>query len=131
MVWEGTDYKFIVKLSYLEVPVMFKYSLSNDQFKPYIMAGPSFGYNLSAKIEASGYGITDETDIKDEIKNIDFNLGFGAGVSIPMGNNSIFVEARYALGLTNINDDPDDPDTDINTKGIQIIAGIIFPLAGN
>ena len=72
----------------------------------------------------------DEDDIKDDVKNIDFGLAFGGGVSLPMGNKTVFVEGRYSLGLTDINDDSD-PDADkIKTKGIQIMAGITFPLGG-
>lgn len=58
---------------------------------------------------------------------LDLGLGFGGGVSMPMGNNTIFIEARYSLGLTDINDDDFD-DTKIKTKGFQIFAGITFPL---
>ena len=123
---DGVDIEF--KVDYLEVPVMFKYAFGTSETKPYIMVGPTIGFNLNAKMKVSAGGFSDEEDIKDEIKSIDFGLGFGAGVSLAMGNNSIFVEARYAIGLTNINDDPDDPDTDIKTKGIQIFAGITFPL---
>jgi hypothetical protein len=55
-------------------------------------------------------------------------LNFGAGVSFPMGSNTLMLEAMYSLGLSDINDDPDDPDTKIKNKGIQIKAGITFPL---
>ena len=128
--WEGYEGEFIIKLSCLEVPLMFKYSLSSDNINPYFMAGPSIGFNLSAKTEASSIGVSEETDIKDETQSIDFSLDFGAGVSAPMGNNSIFLEARYALGLTNIIDDPASPDDDVKTNGIQFLAGITFPLGG-
>lgn len=128
--WEGIVGEFFVKLSYFEVPLMFKYSISNDNINPYIMAGPSIGFLLEAKTEDSSSGVSVETDIKDETSNIDFSLGFGAGVSVPMGNNSIFVEARYALGLANIVDDPEVPDNDVKTKDIQIFAGFTFPIGG-
>ncbi len=126
---DGVDVEF--KLAYLELPLLFKYTFGTSDTKPYVMAGPTIGFNLSAKVKGSEGGVSAEIDIKDETKSIDFGLGFGAGVSLPMGNNSIFVEARYALGLTNIFDDPADPDTDVKTKGIQIFAGITFPLGGD
>ena len=130
IVVDGYDDQFIVKLSYFEVPMMFKYSFGSDNVNPYIMAGPSIGFLLEAKTEVIVSGVSEETDIKDETSNVDFSLGFGAGVSLPMGNNSIFVDARYALGLTNIVDDPDAPDDDVKNKGIQIFAGISFPVGG-
>jgi opacity protein-like surface antigen len=116
------DVKF--KLAYLEVPVMLKLTFGTSEAKPYVMAGPTIGYLLSAKVTNG-----DEEDLKDTIKDFDFGLGFGAGVSFPAGNNMVFVEGRYALGLTNVDDDPDDP-IDAKTKGIQIFAGITFPLGG-
>lgn len=115
-----------IKVSYIEVPAMLKFAFGGGDTKPYVMAGPTVGYLLSAKVKDD----MEEQDIKDDIKNIDFGLAFGGGVSLPMGNNTLFVEARYSLGLSDINDDPDDPDTSIKTKGIQIMAGITFPLGG-
>ncbi len=50
-------------------------------------------------------------------------------MSLPLGNNTVFVEGRYSLGLSDINDDSSD-DTKIKTKGIQIMAGFTFPLGG-
>ena len=110
------------KISYIEVPAMLKFAFGSSDTKPYVMAGPTVGFLLSAKAE--------DEDVKDDVKSIDFGLAFGGGVSLPMGNNTLFVEARYSLGLSDINDDPDDPDTSIKTKGIQIMAGITFPLGG-
>ena len=124
--FQGGDAEF--KVAYLEVPVMFKYVFGAAGIRPYVMAGPTIGFNLSAEGETRWDGESETEDIKDETKSIDFGLGFGGGIYMPAGNNFIFVEARYALGLTNINDDPDNPDIDIKTKGIQIFAGITFPV---
>ncbi len=110
-----------IEAAYIEVPAMIKFSFGSGDTKPYVMAGPTVGWVLS--FEADG------EDVKDDIKSIDFGLAFGGGVSLPMGNNTIFVEGRYSLGLSDINDDSSD-DTEIKTKGIQIMAGITFPLGG-
>ena len=112
-----------VKASYIEVPAMLKFAFGSGEIKPYVMAGPTIGYLLSAK--------QDEDDIKDDVKNIDFGLAFGGGVSLPMGNKTVFVEGRYSLGLTDINDDSDPDADEIKTKGIQIMAGITFPFGGD
>ncbi len=73
-------------------------------------------------------------------KSTDFGLGFGAGVSFPAGNNSMFIEGRYALGLTDVakagvvegmgGQLTVDDDVDIKTGGILLMAGITFPLGG-
>ena len=100
---------------------MLKFAFGSGDTKPYVMAGPTVGWLLSAEVDGE--------DIKDDVKSIDFGIAFGGGVSLPMGNNTVFVEGRYSLGLTDINDDPTD-DTKFKTKGIQIMAGITFPLGG-
>jgi hypothetical protein len=131
----GVNVETKVKLDYLEVPALFKIAFGTGTTQPYLLAGPTMGFLLSAKttLKASGQGVNidEEEDIKEFLKSTDFGLNFGAGISFPAGNNAIFVEGRYGLGLTNINDDPDDPDTDVKTKGIQVMGGITFPLGGS
>ncbi len=122
---QGFTLEAEIKVSYIEVPAMLKFAFGSGDTKPYVMAGPTVGYLLSAKVKDD----MEEQDIKDDVKNIDFGLAFGGGVSLPMGNNTVFVEGRYSLGLSDINDDSSD-DTKIKTKGIQIMAGITFPLGG-
>ena len=116
------------KLSYIEIPILLKYSIGKGKIKPYLEAGPYIGFLLAGTGKVSGGGYSEEEDIKDATKSLDFGLGFGAGVSVPVSKNYIFLEARYALGLVNINEDPDDPDTEVKTKGIQVFVGMTFPL---
>ena len=122
---DGSGHNMKVKLSYIEVPLLLKLMLGQSTICPYIMAGPSVGFRLSAKVSN---GV--ERDVKDVTKSTDFGLDFGAGISFPAGNGAIFAEGRYGLGLSQINDDPEDPNTDVKNKGIQFMAGITFPLSG-
>ena len=115
-----------IKLVYLEVPVMLKYAFGANNIKPYIMAGPTIGYNLSAKRKFIWVDESGDEEI-DNIKEIDFGICFGAGVYLPMDNNSFFVQASYSYGLTNI---LEEPENEINTKGLQIFAGFTLPLVG-
>lgn len=109
-----------VKLSYLELPVMFKYIFGTRNRSPYFVAGPTIAVNLNAEFEAYG----DTYDM--EIKSFDWGLSLGGGMSIPIGNNSIFVETRFALGLTNISDGDDYLVGDTKTRGVQLFSGIMF-----
>lgn len=128
------DVELTIKASFIEVPALLKIALGTKSTRPYIAVGPTVGLLLSNKvsIKASGLGVNveDEQDLKDESKSIDFGVTFGAGLTFAAGSNSVFFEGRYALGLTNLNDDPNDPNTDIKSKGIQIMGGITFPLGG-
>ena len=108
--------------TYLSVPVMGRYNLGSGDTSPYIVVGPEFGFLLSAKSKVDD----EEEDIKDTTKSIDLGLNIGAGVSMDMGTMPVFAEVRYSLGLSDIKDDPDDPDTTVKTTGIQLFVGMMF-----
>jgi hypothetical protein len=122
------DFSGEMNVSYIEIPVMLKFEFGANNVRPYIMTGPTIGYRLSAEMKMSFEGEEETEDMKDVTKDINYGVAFGGGVSMQMGNNTFFIEGRYSLGLANINDDPDDTDTTIKTKGIQVFAGITFPL---
>ncbi len=80
-----------VETDYIAVPVMIRY-------KPISLlsleAGPQFSFLTKAEVEGVG-------DVKDQLKNNDFGLAFGAAVHLPLG---LQAGARYVLGFTNISD---------------------------
>ena len=117
------------KASFLEIPVVLKVKFNAGDITPYIFAGPNIGLLLSAKFEDEFNSQTVETDIKDETSSIDFAIDFGAGVGIAAGSGSVIIfDVRYALGLSNLNDNPDDPNTTIKSTGIQILVGAAFAI---
>jgi hypothetical protein len=85
--WEDVK----VDYNYISIPVMIRIMpiklLSLE-------AGPQFSFLTKAKVEDVG-------DVKDQLKNNDFGLAFGAGIHLPMGFQ---VGARYVLGFTDISD---------------------------
>jgi len=126
-----------MQLAYIEIPVLFKLYLGTGDTKPYLMAGPTIGFSLSADMEISYGGMSASVDVSDMMETFDYGLAFGGGVSFPVGNNSIFVEAKYSLGLADIAKEGEIevdgmtqtiPDAEVKTSGIQIMAGMTFPL---
>lgn len=120
----GQTTSITLKANYLEIPAMLTYTFetSGSQIEPYVMAGPSFGIRLSATETINNQ----DQDIKDQTSGTDFGLTLGAGARYPLGQNRLFLEARYAFGFTNINNFPGD-NTTIKTHGFMIFAGITFP----
>ena len=96
-----------VDYDYIAIPVMFR-------FKPIqlisLEAGPQFSLLTKAEDEEVG-------DIKDQLKNNDFGLAFGAGLHLPFGLNA---GARYVLGFTNISDVSGES---VKNRTFQIYAG--------
>ncbi|WP_294822418.1 porin family protein [uncultured Flavobacterium sp.] len=107
------------KLDYLTLPVLAKYYIMEGLS---LEAGPYVGFLMSAKQE--------DTDIKDGIKSIDFGLNAGVAYDLPMG---VFFQARYVLGLSDINDAGDTEiggvtyeAPKVTNNGLQISVGYKF-----
>ncbi|MGE5798547.1 MAG: porin family protein, partial [Ignavibacteria bacterium] len=124
--------------NYIDIPVLLKATFGNAQVKPFLLAGASIAFLLEDvklnidKVTANGQDVTNmlPAEQKEETlktKSTDFVLNLGGGVMIPVGHADIFIEGQYNLGLTDISDEPDD-NTEAKNKGIQIKAGVLFPL---
>lgn len=123
--WKQNNLELKYSASYIEVPILAKYSIpTNSDFTPYLMAGPSLGYLLSGKVI---FDSGSEDDRTDSFKNIDIALALGGGTHIPVNVFNLFVELRYALGLTNVND-VDTIDTEFRNRGFHVVAGVLFDL---
>ena len=98
-----------INLSYLNVPVMVKFYPIEKLF---IEAGPQVGFLLSAKskYEASytvGGTTTSESediDVKDFYKSIDFGMNVGVGYEF---TDMIYANLRYNIGLSDITEGDD------------------------
>ena len=99
-------------LNYLSVPVDLVYSFGNFN----IQAGPQFGFLLSAKDKYEIDGESDDVDIKDEMKGIDFGVNLGVGANFGKLNAT----ARYVIGLSNV---IDSDDADVKNGVIQVSLG--------
>jgi len=101
-------------LNYVNVPVLFQYMFDNG-FR--LQAGPQAGFLITAK--SKNDNVT--TDNRDDLKPLDFGLSFGASYIFPP--TGFGIDARYNLGLSNINKDSDVNSTN---RGIQLGLFYIF-----
>jgi len=137
---EPNDEKVLYKLSYFEMPFFLKVAYPTA-VTPYIIAGPTFGFLLSAEAEVEMGEITGVADVKEIAESTDFGFGIGAGVSYDFSKFSVFLEGRYLIGRKNVNKGgqvdmdigtvimPMDVDAlEIKNKGMQIMFGVTIPL---
>lgn len=85
-----------LQLNYVNIPLMFQAKVGGGL---YAQAGPQLGVLINATDRANNR----ETDFftKEDFKKTDVALGFGVGYS---GASALGIDARYNLGLTNINE---------------------------
>jgi hypothetical protein len=118
-----------IRLDYLEIPVLFKYSrAAAGRTSPTFFAGPSVAFELAAKAKDLTAGGARE-DIADALVDVEFGLVFGGGVDFASG---LQIDVRYYWGLTNIikddsvGDDFVDPNDDFKNRMFAIMAGFSF-----
>ena len=105
-----------IKLDYIDIPVLFKYTLAGESTRPYFLLGPSVGFSINSELSADG-----ESADLDNVASTDFGLVFGFGVKF----QKFLFEGRYALGMSNIIDDDTDTDS-INNTAFQLLLGSSF-----
>ena len=105
-----------LKFDYIDLPILLKFAIPTEgNIKPNLFAGPAVGFLLSAK--------ADDEDVKDYLKSINMCVAFGAGVGIQMESMMVTFDARYTLGVTNINDEGEG---DLKTRDITFMLGFSF-----
>lgn len=87
--------KYKTNLSYINVPVLAQYMAGNG-FR--LQTGPQVGLLVDAETGVEN----DMEGIADDYKKVDVSWAFGASYLIP--GSGLGFDARYNLGLSNIND---------------------------
>jgi hypothetical protein len=116
-------------LNYIEIPINCLAKFDAGSFRPFLFAGPSLSF-LSSKptmeIKHVETGISETTDIQENIETTDFSVNFGAGIDFILSSKiDLFIMARYSLGMTSIYKDKS-LDGEAKTQGIAITAGLKF-----
>jgi len=131
-----------VKSSYIELLMLVKYSFG-VRIEPYLIAGPTIGYNLRSEIDFDLTGLKFIGDITEVTSTFDFGIIFGGGVQVPVSIGRIFIEGKYSYGIANqrqtgsvtlnsgsfqLNMGSDREDDKYTNRGIHIMVGITLPL---
>jgi hypothetical protein len=114
-----------ISLDYIEVPLLLKFiiPIKGSNIRPSIFAGPSVGFNTTAKSKVEYQGQSMENDFKDDTKSTEFSLAFGGGIGFPVGNGELGVDIRYILGLSTFDDSSDPYDLKNNVINFNLYYG--------
>ncbi len=145
IVYSGNDN---YTLNYIEVPVVVKFSFGMGDIRPYIDAGPSFGFLLGASESADG-SVVPVSDLKSYLNSVDVSVYVGLGIADELYHGPMITfDAGYAAGLTKIYKSTASPDalTRLATNGktfpipidptsaksgdIRVLLGVMWPIGG-
>lgn len=125
--YEQGSAKQTISVTELEIPLHAKVKIPAGVVTPYFIAGPNLGIVLTAKSKLEGTQADGETDLKSTTSSTDFGIDFGGGAEFKIASSAaITLDARYSLGLSNLNNDPAAPNQTAKTRGFQVIAGVLF-----
>lgn len=119
-----TDYQHTY--GYIEIPVLFKYTVFKNGISPYILAGPSLGLWISTRTE-NRYGPAGQDkeyfNSGSGDRKWDFDLIGGVGIQIPIGRMYIISECKYSMEIF-------DKEFEFSreNRGIWVSVGLIFSL---
>ena len=131
-----------IQSNQIELPLLVKAGIG-ETIRPYVIGGLFVSFVLDASIELEMAGRSWEGDLTQILKSTEYGAVFGAGISLPVWKGSIFVEGRYVLGLSNLNEGGNvnltsgdlvlagpqtDPGDSIETKCMQVMVGFQLPL---
>ncbi len=110
-------------LAYLEIPAVVKVGIPLGIVKPSLLGGVALGFNTSCD---AGTGSDGDCD---DISSTEFSGVIGADAAFYLSPISLWIDARYHVGLNDISGDLEFVD-DLKNRAWQISGGIGFPLGG-
>jgi len=125
-----------LKLNYIRVPVLFMARLGSWEgaMHPILYAGPQLALETTCEVtgeidgEATSFACdSDELDEPLDTNNVEFGLVFGGGLEIPLNRLTVQLDARYNLGLSNINGGTDASSVSLHNRGWSFMAGVAMP----
>ena len=98
------------KMDYLEIPILTHINMGGGKFRGVFNLGPYIAYALNRSItetdEDTGASETIDYTFDSELDNrLDFGLLLGAGFEYRLRKSKLTAEARYTVGLGDINKD--------------------------
>lgn len=116
-----------VSVDYLEIPLALLVKIpAGTSVAFHVLGGGAVGFNTNAQGSLSFQGLSESTDIGNEVKNVDFGVLLGAGMSVPIQQIAFVLDARWTLGMTSIDDSG--ANLDIKNNAFSFLVGIGVPL---
>jgi hypothetical protein len=104
-------HNYTTHLTYLNFPILLQYQF-RDGFR--LETGPQFGVLLSAR--ETGYG-DNNNNVSSDYKSTDFSWAFGGAF---MSRRGLGIDARFNVGIYDINNDPAPNNANINNGVFQV-----------
>ena len=140
----GVTGQNVFEYSYIDLPVMATYSFDVGPVAPYATGGAVFSYLVGTEdAHLVRESQTIFADLDPLLNQFDLGATVGAGVSLPVGRSSVFIQGRYSHGFMNFSQSAETEIMDENgnvlgtdfvdafttkNRGILFSAGFMIPV---
>ncbi len=114
-----------VKLDYVEIPVLARVNLkASDKVMVHLFVGPAFGIKVKDDIvdTVTENNVTTSETNDANIKGTDVGIVFGGRMDF----NKFLIDARYDVGLTNVNKDTGSDEPKVKNRVFSLMFGVKF-----
>ena len=101
----------------------------------WLYVGPQVAFETRCQVTGEDDGVSvsfdcDSPELDDALqtKATDFGLVFGGGLEILYSRLTVQLDARYNLGLTNLNDAEDASEVSVKSRGWSFMLGLGIPV---
>ncbi|MHC2992886.1 hypothetical protein OB13_15345 [Pontibacter sp. HJ8] len=102
----GNHVKLVRKATYLEVPLLSKFTFGSEKLKGFTTMGPYAGYWMGGgkSFEMNDSWSRESIDFdKVDYNRLDVGGSFGIGMACQLGTDALNLDVRYNFGLSDVN----------------------------
>ena len=133
---QGEDPASELSLDYLRVPVLVMARLGSGErtMTPILYVGPQVAFEIRCQLTGQEDGASESFDCDSadldaplDTNLVEFGLVFGGGLDLRLGGLKMQLDARYNLGLTNLNGGTDASVVSMKNRGWSFTVGLGKP----
>lgn len=122
-----------LNLDYIEIPLLLIARLSSREspIYPVLYTGPSVAFEMQCRVTGADVSFDCDDPLLDgalQTVKTDFGLVFGGGFEILYSRLTVQLDARYTLGLVNLNDTEDAAEVSAKNRTWSFMLGFGIPL---
>lgn len=111
------------KADYVEVPILARAEFpAIGPVVPHILAGPTLGFSVNTAANVRLGGKSQAINVGEDLGGNAISLEFGAGADVKIGAETVTMDARFGLGLSDV------PGVTFSAqnRGIMVTVGVVF-----
>jgi hypothetical protein len=118
--FDASNFPIEITSTGAEVPILLQFTLGrSDRLRPVLLLGPQINF-ISRVTQTSAAG---ETDISDDIANVDAGVSVGAGLDITAGRGTVVFDVRVNFGMKDLSTASG---PSLRSRGTLVLAGYRF-----